>query len=42
MAQVPYYPGEDGTQNPKYIMHGPSVCFFNNKNIFVHKGTRLF
>ena len=23
-------------------MHGPSVCFFNNKNIFVHKGTRLF
>ena len=42
LSQVPYYPGEDGTQAPKYIMQGPSICFFNNNNNYIHKGAWLF
>ena len=42
LAPVPYYGGEDGTQDPKYIMQGPSICFFNNNDPYVHKGAWLF
>lgn len=37
LAPVPYY-GE----TPKYIMQGPSVCFFNNSDPYMHKGAWLF
>lgn len=36
LAAVPY----SGTQ--KYIMQGPSICFFNNLDAYVHKGAWLF
>lgn len=37
LAPVPYH-GE----TPKYIMQGPSVCFFNNSDPYIHKGAWLF
>ena len=37
LAPVPYY-GE----TPKYIQQGPSICFFNNDNDYIHKGAWLF
>lgn len=37
LAPVPYH----GT-TPKYIMQGPSVCFFNNSDPYIHKGAWLF
>lgn len=37
LAPVPY-----ANNNPKYIMQGPSICFFNNNNEYIHKGAWLF
>lgn len=37
LAPVPY-----ANDNPKYIMQGPSICFFNNDNDYIHKGAWLF
>ena len=37
LAPVPYY-GE----TPKYIMQGPSICFFNNEDPYIHKGAWLY
>ena len=37
LAPVPYY-GEA----PKYIQQGPSICFFNNDDDYIHKGAWLF
>ena len=37
VAPVPYY-----GDTPKYIQQGPSVCFFDNFDPFVHKGAWLF
>lgn len=37
LAPVPY----SGT-TPKYIQQGPSICFFNNFDSYVHKGAWLF
>ena len=36
LAPVPY----KGVQ--KYIQQGPSICFFNNENAYIHKGAWLF
>lgn len=36
LAAVPY------KNKQKYIMQGPSICFFNNNNNYVHKGAWLF
>ena len=38
LAPVPY---ADGKQ-PKYIQQGPSICFFNNDDPYIHKGAWLF
>lgn len=37
LAPVPY-----ANNNQKYIMQGPSICFFNNDDEFIHKGAWLF
>ena len=37
LAQVPYY-----GDTPKYIQQGPSICFFDNRNDYIHKGAWLF
>ena len=37
LAPVPY----SGT-NPYYIQQGPSICFFDNNNPYIHKGAWLF
>lgn len=37
LVPVPY-----SNNNPKYIMQGPSLCFFNNNNDYIHKGAWLF
>ena len=37
LAPVPYY-----GSTPKYIQQGPSICFFDNHNDYVHKGAWLF
>ena len=37
LAPVPY-----SGDTPKYIMQGPSICFFNNENDYIHKGAWLF
>jgi len=37
LAQVPY-----SNNNPKYIQQGPSICFFDNGNGYIHKGAWLF
>ena len=37
LAPVPY----SGT-TPKYIQQGPSICFFDNNNDYIHKGAWLF
>lgn len=37
LAHVPYT-----NNNPKYIQQGPSICFFNNFDNYVHKGAWLF
>lgn len=36
LAPVPY------KNKQKYIMQGPSICFFNNNNDYIHKGAWLF
>lgn len=36
LAAVPY------KNQQKYIMQGPSICFFNNNNNYIHKGAWLF
>lgn len=38
LAPVPYPEGK----TPKYIQQGPSICFFNNDNAYIHKGAWLF
>ncbi len=38
LAPVPFADGK----SPKYIQQGPSICFFNNENAYVHKGAWLF
>ena len=38
LAAVPYPEGK----TPKYIQQGPSICFFNNDNPYIHKGAWLF
>ncbi len=38
LAPVPYPEGK----TPKYIQQGPSICFFNNDNGYIHKGAWLF
>lgn len=38
LAPVPTPEGKD----PLYIQQGPSICFFNNDNDFIHKGAWLF
>jgi multiple sugar transport system substrate-binding protein len=38
LAPVPYAAGK----SPKYIMQGPSICFFNNGDSYIHKGAWLF
>ncbi len=30
------------TFGPKYIQQGPSICFFDNENDYIHKGAWLF
>lgn len=37
LAQVPYF-----GDTPKYIQQGPSICFFDNRDPFIHKGAWLF
>ena len=37
LAPVPY-----AGDTPKYIQQGPSICFFNNDDDYVHKGAWLF
>ena len=37
IAPVPY-----SGSTPYYIQQGPSICFFNNDNSYVHKGAWLF
>lgn len=37
VAAVPY-----SGETPKYIQQGPSICFFDNENGYVHKGAWLF
>ena len=37
LAAVPY----SGT-SARYIMQGPSICFFNNDDSYIHKGAWLF
>ncbi len=37
LAPVPY-----AGESAKYIMQGPSICFFNNENDYIHKGAWLF
>ena len=37
LAKVPY----SGT-TPYYIQQGPSICFFDNDNPYIHKGAWLF
>ena len=37
LAAVPY-----SNNNPQYIQQGPSICFFDNLNGYVHKGAWLF
>ena len=38
LAAVPYADGK----TPKYIQQGPSICFFDNRNEYIHKGAWLF
>ncbi len=38
LAAVPYPEGKA----PKYIQQGPSICFFNNDDGYIHKGAWLF
>lgn len=37
LAPVPYYGSK-----PMYIQQGPSICFMDNKNPYIHKGAWLF
>ena len=37
LAPVPY-----AGDTPKYIQQGPSICFFNNDDDYIHKGAWLF
>ncbi len=37
LAAVPY-----SNDNPQYIQQGPSICFFDNENPYIHKGAWLF
>ena len=37
IAPVPYY-----GDTPYYIQQGPSICFFDNNNPYIHKGAWLF
>lgn len=37
LAAVPY-----SNNNPQYIQQGPSICFFDNLNGYIHKGAWLF
>jgi len=37
LAAVPYY-----GDTPKYIQQGPSICFFDNDDPYIHKGAWLF
>lgn len=37
LAPVPYYGDE-----PQYIQQGPSICFFDNIDPYIHKGAWLF
>ncbi|MBE6135137.1 MAG: hypothetical protein E7179_03915 [Erysipelotrichaceae bacterium] len=37
LAPVPYH-----GDTPKYIQQGPSICFFDNRDPFIHKGAWLF
>lgn len=37
LAPVPY-----SGSTPKYIQQGPSICFFDNDNDYIHKGAWLF
>lgn len=38
LAPVPYADGHEA----KYIQQGPSICFFNNDDPYIHKGAWLF
>ncbi len=38
LAPVPHPEGKEA----KYIQQGPSICFFNNDNPYIHKGAWLF
>lgn len=37
LAPVPY-----SNDNPQYIQQGPSICFFDNLDEYIHKGAWLF
>ena len=37
LAAVPY-----SNNNPQYIQQGPSICFFDNEDQWIHKGAWLF
>ena len=41
LAPVPSYE-KDGELQRKYIQQGPSICFFDNKDPYIHKGAWLF
>ncbi|MCQ2815425.1 MAG: extracellular solute-binding protein [Bacilli bacterium] len=40
LAPVPYT--ANGSNIKRYIQQGPSICFFNNDNDWIHKGAWLF
>ena len=42
LARVPAFEDEEGTVHAKYIQQGPSICFFDNKDPYIHKGAWLF
>ena len=42
LCPVPCYEDEDGVVHKKYIQQGPSICFFDNKDPYIHKGAWLF
>ena len=42
LAPVPAFEDEEGVVQQKYIQQGPSICFFDNKDPYIHKGAWLF
>ena len=42
LAEVPCYEDDQGVKHKAFIQQGPSVCFFDNKDPYIHKGAWLF